>query len=161
ALEAFRIAPPNAEMPVPLRRVLEIMEEKCHRRGEDATFVALCREMAEIYRREGREPMFRQWYLESASPRNWPEEPGLREEFAGEGWDPALVWQDVTGRSRLDRTTRPGWLGLTPPEGCDLWPPADLNAPRLMVTVQGDFVAETRVELGVESGIYAGLLFWQ
>jgi regulation of enolase protein 1 (concanavalin A-like superfamily) len=160
-MEAFRIALPDPDAPIPLQRVLEVIEEKCHRRGEDATFVALCREMAESCRRAGHEPPLRQWHLEPASPRNRSEEPWLREEFAGEGWDPALVWQDVTGRGRLDRSTRPGWLGVVPPDGCDLWPEADLNAPRLMATVQGDFVAQTRVELGLGVDVFGGLLLWQ
>jgi hypothetical protein len=160
-MEALRIALPDAAAPIPLQRVLEVIEEKCHRRGEDATFVALCREMAESYRRAEREPPWKQWYLEPASPRDPAEEPWLREEFAAEGWHPALVWQDVTGRGRLDRTTRPGWLGLVPPDGCDLWPEADLNAPRLMAAVRGDFVAETRLELGREGRTMAGLLLWQ
>src|SRR5262249_20187672 len=74
---------------------------------------------------------------------------------------PSLVWQDVTGRGRLDRAARPGWLGVCPPEGCDLWPEANLDAPRLMARVQGDYIAQTRVDLGNAIGTGAGLLVWQ
>jgi hypothetical protein len=127
----------------------------------DPTFHELCREMAEGYTRAGLEPAFQQWHLEPTSPRPLPGKPWLQEEFTGEGWHPALTWQDATGRTRVDRATRPGWLGLDPPEDCDLWPEIDLNAPRLVATVRGDFVLQTRVELGHQAAVSAGLLVWR
>jgi DNA-binding SARP family transcriptional activator len=171
-MSAFRMAPPGPVMPIPLLRVLSILEEKSRLRGESEAFYTMCDEMAESYRRAGREAPLHQWYLAPTTgrlPRAGSPEPGagsrggrpLREEFVGEGWHPALVWHDVTGRTQLDRATRPGWLGLSPPQGCDLWPETDLNAPRLMAAVGGDFVAETRVELGSGVQVYAGLLLWQ
>src|SRR5262249_33492358 len=111
--------------------------------------------------RAGLTPPLEQWYLAPASPRPAPGEPVVHEEFDGSGWHPALIWIDATGRTRIDRAMRPGWLGLSPPPECDLWPEADLNAPRLMTPVQGDFVAQTRVELDWEDLSFGGLLVWR
>jgi regulation of enolase protein 1 (concanavalin A-like superfamily) len=160
--EAFQ-ASLAAGGPDPLRvpELLAAIEQSCHRTGDDATFVALCRDMAEGYARAGLTPPLEQWYLEPVSPRPAPGEPVIREEFDDPGWHPALIWLDATGRTRIDQATRPGWLGLNPPAGCDLWPETDLNAPRLLATVQGDFVVQTRVELSWEHWTLAGLLVWR
>jgi regulation of enolase protein 1 (concanavalin A-like superfamily) len=138
-----------------------MIEETCHDRGSDATFVDLCREMAAEYVRAGLAAPFQQWHLVPASARSFPGAPQVQEKFEADGWHPALAWQDVTGRSRLDRTTRRGWLGLYPARDADLWPEVNLAAPRLVASVRGDFVAQTRVELGQDPAVHAGLLLWR
>jgi hypothetical protein len=116
--------------------------------------------MIEECARAGLEPPLQQWFLEPASPRSPSEEPRVDERFEGQRRHPALNWHDPTGGSRIDDQTRPGWLGIFPPAGCNLWPTTDLNAPRLLARVRGDFVAETYVELGERAHVLAGLLFW-
>jgi regulation of enolase protein 1 (concanavalin A-like superfamily) len=144
-----------------LPSLLDGMEQTCHRIGADATFIGLCQEMAAGYARAGLTAPLAQWYLAPTTPSATAGEPSIREEFDRHAWDPALTWLDATGGSRVDHATRPGWLGLAPPVGCDLWPEADLNAPRLLATVQGDFVAQTRLELSCEEYMLAGLLLWR
>src|SRR5262249_1274400 len=117
-------------------------------------------EMAERYARAGLSPPLEQWYLAPASPRPAPGEPVISEEFDGPGWHPALIWLDATGLTRIDRAARPGCLGLSSPRGRDLFPLADLNAPRLVTPARGDFVAQTRVEVGEDSS-YGVLLVWR
>jgi predicted ATPase len=90
--------------------LLDAIEQSCHRAGDDATFVALCREMAQGYARAGLTPPLEQWYLVPASPRPEPGEPMIREDFDAPGWHTALTWVDATGLTRVDRSTRPGWL---------------------------------------------------
>src|SRR5205823_3613523 len=90
--------------------MLSHIEDISPQRGASATFLDLCRSMAEEYARAGLEAPIQYWYLKPASPRPLPGEPWLREEFEAETWHPLLKWQDATGRSRLDRATRPGWL---------------------------------------------------
>src|SRR5205807_1901697 len=99
------------------------------------------------YAHAGLEAPFQQWYLKPATPASWPDELVIEERFEGEAWHFALRWRDPSGRSRLDRTSRPGWLGLTPARGTNLMRFPNQSAPRLMAEVTGDFVAETRVEL--------------
>jgi regulation of enolase protein 1 (concanavalin A-like superfamily) len=145
---------------IPLNMILEETEGTCRRMGAEATFVELCHDIAAGYTRAGLEAPLQQWYLAPTTAQPTPGEPAVQEEFDGETWSPALTWQDTTGRSRTDSVKRPGWLGLHPAEGCDLWPDRDLNAPRLMAAGRGGFVAQTRVELGQEVEIFAGLLVW-
>lgn len=75
--------------------------------------------------------------------------------------DPPFTWLDATGRSLVDFTTRPGWLGLSPAQDADLWPEVNFDAPRLMVTVSGDYAAQVRAEVGEIGSICAGMLLWQ
>jgi regulation of enolase protein 1 (concanavalin A-like superfamily) len=140
--------------------MLALLEQTCHRLGEDRVFRELCHQIVEYYAQAGLEAPFQQWYLEPTLPRSLPGEPSLQEEFDQADWHPYLQWVDPTGRSRTDLTSRPGWLGLYPPLGPDLFPHQDLHAPRLMTTASGDFVAQTRVELGQGIRTLAGLLVW-
>jgi regulation of enolase protein 1 (concanavalin A-like superfamily) len=146
---------------IPLWEMLADLEESCHRSGEDAIFVDLCHQMAADYARAGREAPFRQWYLVPVPAPPTPGSPVLREEFDAEEWHALLVWHDPTGRSRMDRTSRPGWLGLAPAVGGDLWPEMNLDAPRLMTTAASDFVAQARLALEEETSVIAGLLLWR
>src|SRR5262249_10506785 len=107
---------------VSLKMLLTKIEKTCHERGTDATFIELCRFMADAYDRAGLEAPLQHWYPAPTSPLSPPGEPEVREEFEAERWHPALVWQDFTGRSRLDLSTRPGWLVLSPAPHTDLWP---------------------------------------
>lgn len=143
-------------------RVLADIEEQCHRLAADHTFVSLCHDLAAECTRAGREPPLQQWYLAPTCPGPTTGEPWLQEEFDAEGWHPALQWRDATGRSHVDRAARPGWLGFSPAHDCDLLPVTNLNAPRLVATAQGDFVAQACVKLGREvQRVNAGLLVWQ
>jgi predicted ATPase/class 3 adenylate cyclase len=144
-----------------LQLMLAKIDAICRRQGEAGRFQELCRFMVAECARAGLEPPLQQWFLEPALPRSPSDEPGVDERFEGEAWHPALRWYDPTGCSRIDRETRPGWLGLVPPAGCNLWPETDVNAPRLLARVQGDFVAETHVELGGNAHVLAGLLLWR
>jgi DNA-binding SARP family transcriptional activator/regulation of enolase protein 1 (concanavalin A-like superfamily) len=141
--------------------LLDEIERTCRGTGAGATFIGLCEAIAEGYARAGLAPPLEQWYLAPAIAHATRGEPMIREEFDEPRWHPALSWHGAAGRSGIDPTTRPGWLGLHPPVDCDLWPEADLNAPRLLATVEGDFVAETRLELGGDKPALAGLLLWR
>jgi len=146
---------------VHLHMLLTKMEGTCYQLGMESAFQQLCRDIAEEYTRMGMEAPIQQWYLAPTTPRVRPGALVVREEFDGEGWHPSLVWQDVTGRSRVERAIRPGWLGIYPALDADLWPEINLAAPRLLAPVAGDFVAQTRVDLGASQDLYAGLLLWQ
>jgi hypothetical protein len=145
---------------ISLRLMLDKIEEICHQRREERIFHDLCHFMAQGYARAGLAVPLQQWCLEPARPRIPLGERWMEERFEAEEWHPALRWHDPTGRSRIDRLTRPGWLGVTPEEGTNLWPETDLNAPRLVAEAWGDFVAQTRVELDPGTYVQAGLLLW-
>jgi predicted ATPase/DNA-binding SARP family transcriptional activator/regulation of enolase protein 1 (concanavalin A-like superfamily) len=164
--EAFRRAfhgslPYGGPLEYALHIMVDEIEQSCHRRGAEADFVALCRDLELGYAQAGQEPAVRQWRLEPASPSPVAAEPSLQESFEDPDWHPSWRWEDATGRSSFDRSTRPGWLGILPAPGPNLWPRADLTAPRLLMPVSGDFVAEVLVELDQSTQILAGLLLWR
>jgi predicted ATPase/DNA-binding SARP family transcriptional activator/class 3 adenylate cyclase len=141
--------------------MLDEIETSCHERGADADFVALCQDLAAGYARAGLEPAVQHWHLEPASPGSVASEPTLRESFTGPDWHPSWRWRDITGRSALDRTTRPGWLGLRPAMDANLFPYYDLAAPRLLMPISGEFTAQTLVELQPSALTLAILLLWR
>jgi predicted ATPase/class 3 adenylate cyclase len=145
---------------LPLTYMLEHIEARHQRQGTAAEFRDLCRYLEAEYARAGLETPLQQWYLEPATSLPLPGALCLQEEFEGEGLHASLQWQDSTERSRMDQVARPGWLGLYPAEQCDLWPGTNFNAPRLVATVEGDYVAQTCVELGQPINVFAGLVVW-
>jgi regulation of enolase protein 1 (concanavalin A-like superfamily) len=144
-----------------LLEMLKALDRTCHQLGKTATFVELCRTLEDGYRRGNLHPPLRQWHLTPILPRPIPDDPDLREEFLSETLDPRLQWQGMLDGTRIDRSTRPGWLGVSPVGGANLWPDLDMNAPRLMATVRGNWVAQTCVEVGEPSVAFAGLLLWR
>jgi hypothetical protein len=81
--------------------------------------------------------------------------------FRSESLHPSLSWHDPTRKSVRERDTRSGRLGIWPAAHANLWPEADLNAPRLLAPLTDGGVAEAHVELAWKSCVMAGLLLWQ
>lgn len=77
--------------------------------------------------------------------------------------DTGWVWIDPLGDSSFSLTDNPGNLRLsTPDRGHDLYPYSNLNAPRLMRDVTGDFQVVTKVTIDPRYNYQgAGLLLWQ
>jgi DNA-binding SARP family transcriptional activator len=164
--EAFRASlnwgGPSAPM---LKVILEGIESDCRRHGDTATFPSLCDEMRASYQAAALPLPFEQWYLAPTTSCPDPRGIVIGDSFPAALQRGALVWQDATGESGLDTTGRPGWLGISPAAGCDLWPDHDLRAPRVMARLEAvpgveAVVAMTQVELGAGEGMQAGLLFW-
>jgi hypothetical protein len=146
---------------------LTMIESTCLRNNDEVTLRALTREFAAGYADSGLIAPFQQWNLEPTAALLLTGKPALHEGFDAEPWHAALVWQDPTHNSQVDWTSRPGWLGLKPASGANLWPETNLNAPRLMVpaiTENEDrhaYVAQTRVELDSGAEVFGGLLLWR
>jgi predicted ATPase/DNA-binding SARP family transcriptional activator len=145
----------------PLFKMLSAIEERMYQEETPETFEALCGALAAGYRRAALDPPAEYWHLVPATPEPVPGRPHLRETFQDEAWHPRLTWLDPTGTSRLLRTTRPGWLEIQPAPHANLWPEADLKAPRLLAPFPDGGIAEVRVELAWETHVFAGLLLWQ
>lgn len=160
AREAFTLALAHGgPYPLYLFLLLAEWEERLEREGRRHRFVSLCREWQDQARAAGCRHLPAQWLLEAAQPRDVRGLNGFTHSFVEGPPPPELVWVDPLGVGAP--TTHPGEpLQLKPPEGLDLWPYNNLNAPRLLVPVEGDFVAETHVTIGEEGAVAAGLLLW-
>jgi regulation of enolase protein 1 (concanavalin A-like superfamily) len=146
--------------PVVFFLLLGEWEERFEREGERERFVELCREWQSQARASGVPGLPNQWFLEAATPAAVGPHTVFDESFGREPLPPELTWVDPLGVGHPE--LRPGrGLILAPPLGLDLWPPTNLNAPRLMLRLAGDFIAETRVEIEETEELFAGLLLWE
>jgi regulation of enolase protein 1 (concanavalin A-like superfamily) len=89
------------------------------------------------------------------------EAPVLAEYFDGK-WDPKLGWTDPKLDAHYDLASHPGFLRITSPDGNDLAGGTNFDAPRLVISRNGNFSIETLVEFDpTETYQGAGLLVWQ
>jgi beta-xylosidase-like protein/HNH endonuclease len=93
----------------------------------------------------------------------WPERPDdthLQDDFDAAELRPEWQWHDPVQVSAYSLSERPGHLVLRPGPGVDLGPGSNLNAPRMLLEVSGDFALETRTpaDRGRTAG---GLLIWK
>jgi hypothetical protein len=162
AADAFREALHWGGLPaLSVIHTLDAFEECSFRQNVRSTFTAWCDEVAASYAAAAVASPLRQWYLSPAEPGPTPAHLTVEDRFLSEARHPALLWQDATGRSRIDICSRPGWLTLMPAQDADLWPEVNLDAPRLLTPAIGTYVVETEVELGDAERVYAGFLVWQ
>jgi regulation of enolase protein 1 (concanavalin A-like superfamily) len=73
-------------------------------------------------------------------------------------------WHDPSQASVHSLPDQPGYLTIHAALGSDLWPSLNLNAPRLLREVRGDFALETRMEGDWDERLEAtnsGLLIWK
>jgi serine/threonine protein kinase/regulation of enolase protein 1 (concanavalin A-like superfamily) len=89
------------------------------------------------------------------------EHSGFSDEFNGQ-LDPRWIWVDPGGNS-VHSVTDQGFLRLSLPSADrDLYPANNLNAPRLLQPITGDFTVETRIRFN-PTFFYegAGILVWE
>ncbi len=89
----------------------------------------------------------------------------FQDEFDGVQMRPEWRWEDPKGGASW--TERQGYLEMRVEPGQDLWhgnPPGqggNMDAPRLLQTVSGDFSIETRIRVTPQLREHGGLLVWK
>jgi class 3 adenylate cyclase/tetratricopeptide (TPR) repeat protein len=104
-----------------------------------------------------------QWYLEPAQPSAQFTRELFLDSFDAPELKPSWEWHDPGGASSFSLSERSGALTLHAAGGVDLFPLFNLNAPRLLLEVRGDFALETRVEGNWDErqAGAGGLLVWK
>jgi serine/threonine protein kinase/regulation of enolase protein 1 (concanavalin A-like superfamily) len=89
------------------------------------------------------------------------EHSGFSDEFNGQ-LDPRWIWVDPDGNSARSVTDQ-GFLRISLPSADrDLYPANNLNAPRLLQSITGDFTVETRIRFNPTFFFEgAGILVWE
>lgn len=139
------------------------MEEALNQAGKQAEFIAFCEEAKRLYAQAGLPSSLSQWYLEPATPSEEFRQLLFRDDFDGPELRPEWQWQDPIRVSSYSLSERRGHLTLRAGRGTDLHPGSNLNAPRMLLEVRGDFALETKMEgdwHGSEIGM-GGLLIWK
>jgi regulation of enolase protein 1 (concanavalin A-like superfamily) len=101
----------------------------------------------------------------SIAATNWlhSSSSGFCDDFSAPVLNSGWHWVDPLGDSSYSLTANPGHLRLfTPDNNHDLYPYANLNAPRVLQYINGDFVVTTKVTINPQYNYQgAGLLIWQ
>jgi regulation of enolase protein 1 (concanavalin A-like superfamily) len=91
---------------------------------------------------------------------------GYEDEFADSSLQPFWTSVDPLGDCSFNLVDHTGWLRITVPAATStvthaLSPTSNLNAPRILQTITGDFIATTRATAGFsQGGFRGGLLLW-
>ena len=86
----------------------------------------------------------------------------INDEFGGTVLNPAWNWTNPSGDCNYSLVTNPGFLRISAPgDGHDLNPLSNYNAPRVIQSTSGNFVAETRILCDPQYNAQgAGILIW-
>jgi DNA-binding SARP family transcriptional activator/regulation of enolase protein 1 (concanavalin A-like superfamily) len=142
---------------------LATMEDALVQAGKRAQFIAFCEELRALYAQAGLPLPCMQLYLQPAAPSEAFRRVLFRDEFEGPELRPEWQWYDPAQVSQYSLSDRSGWLTLRAGPFVDMWPGSNLNAPRVLCEVWGDFALETKTEgdwdkPDRETG---GLLIWK
>jgi hypothetical protein len=140
------------------------MENTLAEAGKEAEFRAFCEEAKTLLSRAGLQISLNQWYLEPAQPSG---EFGLvrfHDDFDAPRLASEWQWHDPSQAGVHSLSDQPGYLTIRAAPMTNLWPWTNLNAPRVLREVRGDFALETRMEGDWEerrAGASSGLLVWK
>ena len=140
---ALRQSIPLGE-PIRLVFCLGTMEEALDRAGKQAEFIAFCEEAKVLYAQAGIPLTLNQWYLQPATPSAAFRQLLFRDEFEAPELRAEWHWHDPVQASAYNLSERPGSLTLRAGRGVGLNPSVNLNAPRMLLEVRGDFALETK-----------------
>jgi len=139
------------------------MEDLLNRDGKQAEFVAFCEEAKALYAEAGAPLPFHQWYLQPTTPSEVFRQRLYRDEFETPELRSEWQWHDPVQASAYSLSEKPGCLTLRAGHGVNLYAGSNLNAPRLLLEVWGDFALETKLEADWDERAHriAGLLVWK
>jgi hypothetical protein len=150
--------------PVRLDFCVSMMEEALDRAGKQAQFITFCQEARALYTRAGLPLPLDPWCLQPAIRSDEFSQLMFQDDFDARELRPVWQWHDPIQANAFSLSERPGFLTIRAGPEVDLFPASNLNAPRMLIEVRGDFALETkmagdwdeRVEMGT-----SGLLLWK
>jgi predicted ATPase/class 3 adenylate cyclase/regulation of enolase protein 1 (concanavalin A-like superfamily) len=142
-----------------LHESLSFVEEIYDKTGKVAEFASFCGEIMEENAEKLKEMNLTQWYLEPKNLSGQFKQTVFSDEFDGvlcSGWQ----WINPGGDCGYEFNIESSRLEIRAASGCDLWE-SNLNAPRLLQEISGDFAIETKMALAEkETPTVGGLLVW-
>jgi class 3 adenylate cyclase/regulation of enolase protein 1 (concanavalin A-like superfamily) len=161
---ALRQSIPFGEPSFVLGFSLGPMEEALEGAGRHAEFVAFCEEAKALCAQAGLPLPLNQWYLQPTTASEELLHLLFRDDFEAPEIRPQWQWHDPVHASSYSLSDRPGFLTLRAGLGVDLFPYSNLNAPRMLLEVSGDFALETKMEGNWDERnemAQSGLLVWK
>jgi len=140
---------------------LSIMEEAYSMMGKQAEFILYCKELKEKNDYIcNLKPT--QWYLEPTEISDIFAQVDFIDEFDSQDLKSEWEWINPTGDSSYNFSSESGWLELHANSGSDLYAQnlSNLNAPRLLQEISGNFAIETKIKSS-DLSMAGGFLVWK
>ena len=138
---------------------LVFVEDICQRTGNHAEFASFCQEIIEKHAEELKEMTLDQWYLEPKELSGQFTQIAFLDDFDGTILCPEWQWIDPKGNCHCEFKVT--WLRIQADSECNLWVPNNLDAPRLLRWISGDFAIETQIAIDEDIPAVGGLLVWK
>ncbi|MFQ6042247.1 MAG: DUF1349 domain-containing protein, partial [Candidatus Poribacteria bacterium] len=140
-----------------LARFLRTLEETCEKAGRTGEFIQLCDKLMEWMAEKLQSIKLTQWYLEPKEPSGQFTQTAFSDEFDGLTLNPEWQWINCS----YELTSEPSWLEIRAASDCDLYRD-NLDAPRLVQEISGEFAIETRIAPASEDmPTVGGFVIWK
>jgi predicted ATPase len=144
-----------------LAQTLGYAEDIYEKIGKGAEFISFCREIIEKNAEKLKEMKLTQWYLEPKELSEQFTQTALSDEFDGSALLPEWQWIAPKCDCSYGHNIEQSWLVIRAASDCDLYP-GNLDAPRLLQGISGDFAIETQIApADEEAQAVGGLLVWK
>jgi hypothetical protein len=139
--------------------LLGVMEEAYEASANRDDFISFCHKLREEKADVFEKQKLAQWYLEPMSPSESFAEVAFLDHFDEKELNPEWRWINPKGDCSCNLSD--GWLEMRAALGRNLYG-GNLNAPRLMLEISGDFAIETKMAPVSEDMLkVGGLLVWK
>jgi len=135
---------------------LSVMEDAYETSGESNGFISFCCKLRDDRVDFIQKQKLAQWYLEPKSPSDLFDKVAFLDDFDELNQE----WQWIDPRGDCSYSISDGWLEMRSASGRNLFG-GNLNAPRLMLEISGDFAIETKMMVSDDIPSVGGLLVWK
>lgn len=140
---------------------LSIMEEASAIIGKGEEFISYCRSFSEEKGEVLQDLKLTQWYLEPGELSGLFTQTAFEDEFDAPDLKSEWKWVNPRGDSSYSLSSEAGWLELCAASGSILYSD-NLNAPRLLQEISGDFAVEVKTKMTSDDlPSVGGLLVWK
>jgi class 3 adenylate cyclase/tetratricopeptide (TPR) repeat protein/regulation of enolase protein 1 (concanavalin A-like superfamily) len=139
-----------------LSALLGVVEDAYQVLGESENFISFCHRLRDERADFIQKQKLAQWYLEPKSPSEVYAEVAFLDDFG----ELKSEWQWIDPRGDCSYSISEGCLEMRSASGRNLHG-GNLNAPRLMLEISGDFAIETKIIVSEDMPSVGGLLVWK
>jgi class 3 adenylate cyclase/tetratricopeptide (TPR) repeat protein len=151
----------NQSNSVALAQTLSSAEDIYEKMNKSTEFISFCREIMEKNAEKLKGMKLTQWYLEPKELSGQFTQTFFLDEFDVSVLNPRWQWIDPKADCQYELNIESSQLEIRASSDCDLWW-TNLNAPRLLQDISGDFAIETKIApAGENITIVGGLLVWK
>jgi len=145
-----------------LSDALNIIEKACDMSGSRNEFISFCNRLTAECGAELQSIKLTRLYSQPQKLESSFTAMVFGDDFDQAELDSEWTWVNPRGDCSYNLKAQHSWLEITAASGCNLTDYGNLNAPRLVREIDGDFAVETKMKaIGEDIPIVGGLLVWK